>query len=66
MKMKVLNNQKMQNNDIIENIQKRGYSRDQTNRRMVNNLNNLNNYYINQWTEEIQSNIKIKNIQMVN
>ena len=51
MKMKVLNNQKMQNNDIIENIQKRGYSRDQTNRRMVNNLNNLNNYYINQWTE---------------
>ncbi len=51
MKMKVLNNQKMQNNDIIENIQKRGYSRDQTNRRMVNNLNNLNNYYIHQWTE---------------
>ena len=63
MTMKVLNNQKMQNNDIIENIQKRGYSTEQTNRRMINNLNN---YYINQWTEEIQSNIKIKNIQMVN
>ena len=63
MTMKVLNNQKMQNNDIIENIQKRGYSTEQTNRRIINNLNN---YYINQWTEEIQSNIKIKNIQMVN
>ena len=56
MKKKELQNKKLQmqmNDNMIENMKKRGYSRDHTNKRIYNNLNNMNNNYnINQWTDK--------------